>query len=95
MTTPRLLVHHGTDKVGCVVVEGVGEGQSLVGVVIDGDQDFTIEAKADTPMGRKIAFADLEVGSDAVKYGHVIGRIVERVNRGGHVHVHNLKTKPW
>jgi (2R)-sulfolactate sulfo-lyase subunit alpha len=30
-----------------------------------------------------------------IKYGHDIGRMVADCSKGGHVHVHNLKTKKW
>lgn len=95
MTAPHLLVHHKGDNVGVVVVEGVTAGQELLGVVLDGDADFRIRANADTPIGHKIALVELAEGDDAVKYGQVIGRIVQKVHPGDHVHTHNLKTKRW
>jgi (2R)-sulfolactate sulfo-lyase subunit alpha len=30
-----------------------------------------------------------------IKYGEDIGRMVGDAEPGGHVHVHNLKTKRW
>jgi (2R)-sulfolactate sulfo-lyase subunit alpha len=95
MTAPHLLVHDRSDNVGVVVTEGVAAGQELFGVVLDGDSEFRITANVDTPIGHKIALRDLQAGSDAVKYGQVIGRIVADVRTGDHVHVHNLKTKRW
>jgi (2R)-sulfolactate sulfo-lyase subunit alpha len=95
MTAPHLLVHHKADNVGVVVVEGVTKGQTLLGVVLDGDEEFAIVANVDTPIGHKIALADLALGADAVKYGQVIGRIVDPVRKGDHVHTQNLKTKRW
>jgi (2R)-sulfolactate sulfo-lyase subunit alpha len=47
------------------------------------------------PIGHKIALKDLNPDDTAIKYGEDIGRIVAPVAKGGHVHVHNLKTKRW
>ncbi len=95
MDAPQLLVHDRADNVGVVVVEGVTAGQSLLGVILDGDVDFAITAAADTPIGHKLALKDLKAGEDAIKYGQVIGRLVADVKIGDHVHTQNLKTKRW
>jgi len=49
----------------------------------------------DIPIGHKLALTDLDVGQTAVKYGVIIGKVVARVRKGEHVHVHNLKTRRW
>jgi (2R)-sulfolactate sulfo-lyase subunit alpha len=49
----------------------------------------------DIPLGHKLALKDLAVGDTVIKYGCEIGRIVQPVKAGQHVHVHNLKTKRW
>ncbi|MGN6468232.1 MAG: flagellar biosynthesis protein FlgA, partial [Rhizobiaceae bacterium] len=54
-----------------------------------------VEAKADVPIGHKVALKDLKKDDTAIKYGEDIGRFVADVEKGGHVHVHNLKTKRW
>ena len=35
------------------------------------------------------------VVEDAKKYGHDIGKAIANIAKGGHVHVHNVKTKRW
>ena len=47
------------------------------------------------PLGHKFALKDFAVGDDVIKYGNVIGKIVQAVKAGHLVHVHNLKTKRW
>ncbi len=37
----------------------------------------------------------LKAGDTVIKYGEDIGRMVADAEPGGHVHVHNLKTKRW
>ncbi|NCV52921.1 MAG: flagellar biosynthesis protein FlgA, partial [Gammaproteobacteria bacterium] len=38
---------------------------------------------------------DFKEGDTVIKYGEDIGKIVQDVARGDHVHTHNLKTKRW
>jgi len=95
MPIPHLLVHDHKDNVGVVVVEGLTAGTKMLGVVTADNSSFELEAKADVPIGHKVALRDLVKGDTAVKYGEDIGRFVADVARGGHVHIHNLKTKRW
>ena len=95
MSIPHLLVHDHKDNVGVVVVEGLTAGTKMLGVVTADNSSFELEARADVPIGHKVALRDLASGDTAIKYGEDIGRFVADVTRGGHVHVHNLKTKRW
>jgi len=95
MAAPHLLVHEHVDNVGVVVVEGLKAGTEMLGVVTADDSTFRLVAKADVPIGHKVALRDLKAGDTAVKYGEDIGRMIADVEAGGHVHVHNLKTKRW
>lgn len=91
----HLLVHDKTDSVGVVVVEGVTTGQELTGWVMDTDETVTVRALDAVPLGHKIALRPIAHGETVIKYGHDIGRAVEAIHTGGHVHVHNVKTKRW
>ncbi|MEM7430053.1 MAG: UxaA family hydrolase [Pseudomonadota bacterium] len=95
MSIPHLLVHDHDDNVGVVVIEGVTAGTDMLCVVTHDDSDFKLTAKADVPIGHKVALTDLNEGDTIVKYGEDIGKMVASVEKGGHVHVHNLKTKRW
>lgn len=95
MAIPQLLVHDKDDNVGVVVVEDLHAGTEMLCVVTENNSDFKLVAEQDVPIGHKIALGDLAPGDTVVKYGEDIGRIVEPVAKGGHVHVHNLKTKRW
>jgi (2R)-sulfolactate sulfo-lyase subunit alpha len=94
-TPPHLLVHAKADNVGVVVVEGVTAGTDLLGVHLEDNSDFRVPAHHDTPIGHKVALADLAEGQDVIKYGEVVGRMVAPAARGDHVHTHNMKTKRW
>ncbi len=92
---PHLLVHEASDNVGVVVVEGLTAGTEMLCVVTHDDSDFRLIAKADIPIGHKVALSDLKEGDTVIKYGEDIGRMVGSAESGGHVHTHNLKTKRW
>lgn len=95
MKMPHLLVHHRDDNVGVVVVEGLTAGTEMLCVVTEDNSDFHLTAVEDVPIGHKIALKTLSADDTTIKYGADIGRIVSPVEKGAHVHVHNLKTKRW
>ncbi|MFQ5565814.1 MAG: UxaA family hydrolase [Paracoccaceae bacterium] len=95
MSIPHLLVHDRRDNVGVVVVEDLEAGTEMLCVVTEDDSDFHLTARADIPIGHKVALTDLKEGDTVIKYGEDIGRMVGPAEKGGHVHVHNLKTKRW
>lgn len=89
------VVHDEGDSVGVVVVEGVAAGQELTGWVMDQDRTISFTVQDDIPIGHKLAIRELTEGDSVIKYGVDIGRVVAPIRQGGHVHVHNLKTKRW
>jgi len=92
---PQLLVHDHEDNVGVVVVEGLKSGTKMLCCVTADNSTFELEACADVPIGHKVALNDLKEGDTATKYGEDIGKFIANVEKGGHVHTHNLKTKRW
>jgi (2R)-sulfolactate sulfo-lyase subunit alpha len=95
MEIPQLLVHSPKDNVGVVVVEGLKAGTDMLCVITEDNSSFRLTATADVPIGHKVALKELKAGDTAIKYGEDIGRMVAAAPKGGHVHVHNLKTKRW
>jgi (2R)-sulfolactate sulfo-lyase subunit alpha len=95
MEIPHLLVHSPRDNVGVVVIEGLKRGTDMLCVVTADNSSFRLTVASDVPIGHKVALVDLAPGDTAMKYGEDIGLIVAPAPRGGHVHVHNLKTKRW
>ena len=91
----HFVVHEPGDSVGVVVVEGVKKGDKLNGWVMDGNQSIDFETLSDIPIGHKIALKDLAVGETVIKYGTYIGKVVQHIKRGEHLHVQNVKTKRW
>lgn len=95
MSIPQLLVHDRQDNVGVVVVEDLQPGTDMLCVTTQDNSDFRMKANVAVQIGHKIALKDLKVGDTVTKYGQDIGKIVADVNKGDHVHTHNLKTKRW
>ncbi len=91
----HFLVHEANDSVGVVVVEGVKAGQKLNGWVMAEDETVTFEVRSDIPIGHKIALKPLAKDDTVIKYGTDIGRVVQPIKQGEHLHVHNVKTKRW
>jgi len=91
----HFVVHDEGDSVGVVVVEGVKSGQKLNGWIMDQDKDIAIDAKADIPIGHKLAIKSLKSGDTVIKYGVDIGKTIADIAVGEHTHVQNLRTKRW
>ncbi len=60
--------------------------------ITKGDLVFDIEVLEDIPFGHKIALIDIETNLNIVKYGYPIGHATKKINKGSHVHSHNVKT---
>jgi (2R)-sulfolactate sulfo-lyase subunit alpha len=95
MEIPKILVHSPKDNVGVVVVEELQAGGEMLGVVTEDNSSFRISPLSEIPIGHKVALQDLKTGDTVIKYGQDVGRITAPVAKGGHVHVHNMKTKRW
>jgi (2R)-sulfolactate sulfo-lyase subunit alpha len=95
VAAPDFLVHDTADTVGVIVVEGVQAGQQLTGWVMDTDKTITVKALDPIPLGHKVALAAIKNGDTVIKYNNDIGKAVANIAKGGHVHVHNTKTKRW
>ena len=95
MSIPHCLVHNPKDLVGVVVVEGLASGTNMLCLVTENDTTFNLKAKADIPIGHKVALADIKKGDTIWKYGEDIGRAIANIKKGDHLHVHNVKTKRW
>ena len=91
----HFVVHDEHDMAGVVVVEGIKAGQKLTGWVMDQDKTITVEALQDIPIGHKVALVPVKAGDTVIKYGVDIGRVVQPIAKGEHLHVHNVKTKRW
>ena len=91
----HLIIHDPLDCVGVVVADKVQPNEQLNAWVMDNDETVKVEAKDEVLLGHKVALKDLAVGDTIIKYGNDIGKVVQEIRKGEHVHVHNVKTKRW
>jgi hypothetical protein len=86
---PQALILDAADDVA-VATSDLAAGQAVVaqgaGLVIE----LTMEEPV--AVGHKLSLRPLPAGHDVLKYGAVIGRMIEGVGPGRHVHVHNLRS---
>ncbi|MFZ5943246.1 MAG: UxaA family hydrolase [Bacillota bacterium] len=71
-----------------VVIEDVSMNE-VCGVI---KKDIRLTAKNNIPFGHKIALSDLAKGEKIIKYNEVIGVATKDIEKGEHVHTHNLSS---
>lgn len=69
-----------------VALRAIAAGEQLA---LDGS---TVEAAMDIPRGHKIALSSFNEGDIIIKYGYPIGHATALIQKGEHIHTHNLKT---
>lgn len=89
-----ILLHEPQDDVG-IAVRDLKRGESIGTLTLEGKTAGRIRLREDVPLGHKIALRDLAADEPVIKYGRPVGRVVKRIRRGAHVHVHNVKTLRW
>lgn len=90
----HFLVHDKQDSVGMATVD-IKKGDKARGMYMDTQENIDIQAASDIPLGHKIALKAHSSNDSVIKYGHDIGRVIENIKPGEHVHIHNLRTKRW
>jgi len=95
MTSTDIIIHDEKDNVGVVVIEKITPNQNCNCWIMENDKSVQIQSINEITLGHKIAMVDLDEGDTILKYGHDIGKVVNSIKKGEHVHVHNVKTKKW
>ena len=95
MPNTDVIIHDKKDNVGVVVIEKINKGQKCECWIMEDDSSTQIQSISEIPLGHKIAMVDFSEGDTIIKYGHDIGKVVQSIKKGEHVHVHNVKTKKW
>ena len=80
MVTEFLIIHKDDNVM--IALMDLKAGQVIGGVTL----------KNDVLKGHKIALKDIPVNQDIIKYGFPIGHATTQIQKGEHVHVHNLST---
>ncbi len=88
------LIHEPQDDVAVAIVD-LKAGDTASAVTLEGQPVGTVKVTQDIPLGHKIAMRDIPAGHHVIKYGRVIGKAVQAIPQGAHVHTHNLKSIRW
>jgi len=90
----KAIAHKQGDAVA-VAVGDLAPGETIQVRVLDGSAALTITIRDPIPLGHKVALEALPQGKDVIEYGERIGRAVQAIAPGAHVHVHNVKSVRW
>jgi (2R)-sulfolactate sulfo-lyase subunit alpha len=89
-----ILIHEAEDDVGVAVMD-LKAGDEIGAATLEGQAVGTVKVVQDIPLGHKVAMRALPQDKHVIEYGRAIGRATQAVERGAHVHVHNLRTLRW
>ncbi len=87
-------MHNEEDDVA-VVISDIKAQTEIKAVSLDGQEIVTIKTVEDIPLGHKIAVRDIVKGKEVIKYGRPIGRAIQDIAQGAHVHIQNIKSIRW
>jgi (2R)-sulfolactate sulfo-lyase subunit alpha len=90
----KFLIHRRGDHVG-VAVAPISAGETVLGVFMDDDSTIEVVARADVPLGHKIAVRATDGDPAVLEYGVQIGNASVPLEPGDYVHTHNLKSARW
>ncbi len=89
-----ILLHELDDDVG-VAVADLKKGSTAGAVTLEGKPAGSVKLRDNVPLGHKVAMRDVAKEAAVTKYGRQIGKAVQAIAQGDHVHTHNLKTMRW
>jgi len=75
------------------VLKSVKKGGMVAVISTDNKLVKNIEAGKEIATGHKIAVNSIGEGETVIKYGESIGTATGRIDRGTHVHIHNVRSK--
>ena len=89
-----ILLHEPQDDVGVAVMD-LKKGATIGALTLEGKSAGKVKLLNNVPLGHKVAMRDLPKERPVIKYGRPVGRAVQPISRGAHVHTHNVKTLRW
>ena len=87
----RALIINGNDNVANLIGPGK-KGESVECVIEGREETVIVTLRDDIPSNHKLAPVDIRSGEPIVKYGLDIGRASCDIQKGQHVHVHNIES---
>lgn len=55
------------------------------------EKEISIRVQEEIEFGHKFAITPISKGAKIVKYGEVIGKAIDEIEEGAHVHIHNIE----
>jgi (2R)-sulfolactate sulfo-lyase subunit alpha len=89
-----ILLHEPQDDVGVAVMD-LRKGALIGALTLEGKAAGKVKLLNNVPLGHKVALRDLAKDQPVIKYGRPVGKAVQSIARGAHVHTHNVKTLRW
>ncbi|MGH2396389.1 MAG: UxaA family hydrolase [bacterium] len=86
--------HRRADDVA-VAVRDLTPGETIEVRILEGGSSLSVRVRDAIPLGHKVALKDLPKDKELIEYGERIGRVVQPIATGVHVHVHNIKSLRW
>lgn len=86
--------HRRADDVA-VAVRDLTPGETIDVRVLEGGSSLSVPVREAIPLGHKIALKELPKDKVIIEYGEQIGRAIQQISLGAHVHVHNIKSLRW
>ena len=83
------IIIHKQDNVATAIRDITEDQTAIVGVE---EEVLTMQVRQSIPFGHKFALRQIQSGEDILKYGAVIGRAMQDIQAGEHVHVHNVES---
>jgi altronate dehydratase small subunit len=75
------------------VLKSVKKGETIAVISTDNKVIKNIEAGEEIAAGHKTAVTAIGRGETVLKYGESIGAAVDMIDKGMHVHIHNVRSK--
>lgn len=88
------LIHQRGDDVA-VAIKDLSVGEAVKVRTVKGRDVGSIKVIESIPLGHKFSLRDIAQGEEITEYGRTIGRATQRISKGTHVHVHNIRSLRW
>jgi (2R)-sulfolactate sulfo-lyase subunit alpha len=89
-----ILLHEADDDVGVAAMD-LQAGEEIQAVTLDGEPVMPITLVTDVPLGHKVAMRTMAEKKNILEYGREIGYASVAIEKGAHVHTHNIKSLRW
>ncbi len=90
----KAAAHRREDHVA-VAVADLNPGEEVEVAVLEGGEPLLIRVLEPIPLGHKLALRPIREGEVVREYGEAIGRALQTIPAGAHVHTHNLRSLRW